>query len=78
MKIKRILQQHRRDFRAEYECQFCGHIAIGTGYDDANFHENVIPKMVCDSCGKSVAANKDELTEEYRPLATKYPEGYQI
>jgi len=72
MRIKKILNQHRRDFRADYECEHCGHIeANKSGYDDAYFHEIVIPKMECPKCGKAA-------DENYRPLATRYPEGYQI
>lgn len=71
MKIKEILYQHRRDFEAVYECEHCGYTYKGKGYDDANFHNNVIPGMICPECGKKAPAN-------YRPLATKYPEGYQI
>lgn len=53
MKIKTILSQHRRDFTATYECQHCGYTTQGQGYDDAYFHETVIPAMKCASCGKS-------------------------
>ena len=65
MKIKEITSQHRRDFRAVYECEHCGATETGAGYDDANFHQNAIPKMVCKQCGKKAADN-------YRPLATKH------
>ena len=71
MKIKKILSQDRRDFQAIYECEHCGHECRGYGYDDANFHQNVIPKTVCGECGKKA-------DENYRPLTTKYPEGYVI
>ena len=71
MKIKEITSQSRRDFWADYECEHCGHIHKGTGYDDANFHQNVIPKMKCPECGKIAG-------DSYRPLTTKYPEGMQI
>ena len=74
MKIKEITEQRRRDFRAIYICESCGEEEKGSGYDDANFHENVIPKMKCKKCGKTSI----ESGKEYRPLATKYPEGYQI
>jgi predicted RNA-binding Zn-ribbon protein involved in translation (DUF1610 family) len=75
MKIKKILYQHRRDFRADYECEGCGRIKKnGEGYDDANFHQNVIPKMRCPSCGRTSA----ECGADYRPLQTKYPEGMQV
>jgi predicted RNA-binding Zn-ribbon protein involved in translation (DUF1610 family) len=65
MKIKTIESQHRRDFTAIYECEHCGHTKRGGGYDDGNFHQNVIPNMVCESCG-------EKAPDEYRPLSTKY------
>ncbi len=71
MKIKEIKRQFRRDFTAVYECEHCGFEREGGGYDDDNFHENVIPKMECPSCGKQ--ANKN-----YRPLATVHPANKMI
>lgn len=71
MKIQRIISQSRRDFQAVYECEHCGHTAQSDGYDDANFHQNVIPHMACASCGKKAG-------DDYRPLGTKYPEGMQV
>lgn len=53
MRIKKVISQHRRDFRAVYECQHCGSEGEGVGYDDAFFHERVIPSMKCSACGKS-------------------------
>ena len=66
MRIKEVTSQSRRDFEAIYECEHCGHKQEGYGYDDLNFHENVIPGMKCKSCNKTASDN-------YRPLATKYP-----
>lgn len=71
MKIKKIVSQHRRDFTAIYECEHCGVEDEGYGYDDANFHENVIPNIICKSCGKKADSS-------YRPLTTKYPDGVQV
>lgn len=71
MKIKRIVSQNRRDFTAIYECEHCGKEEKSGGYDDAYFHNEVIPKMKCKECGKVAP-------EDYRALSTKYPEGYQI
>jgi hypothetical protein len=71
MKIKEILSQYRRDFNAIYVCEHCGNEKEGYGSDDDNFPVNVIPKMKCEKCEKQAGEN-------YRPLATKYPEGYQI
>lgn len=67
MKIQRIIAQNRRDFHAVYECEHCKETLTGHGYDDANFHSNVIPLMKCKQCGKTADKN-------YRPLATKYTE----
>ena len=65
MKIKTIESQNRRDFWAVYECEHCGNTKSRDGYDDDNFHRNVIPAMKCENCGKTAA-------EEYRPMGTKY------
>jgi transcription elongation factor Elf1 len=71
MKIEKITDQSRRDFWAIYKCEHCGHEEKGSGYDDANFHQNVIPKMECGECGKTAS-------EDYRALATKYPPGMTV
>lgn len=52
MRIKHKISQHRRDFSAIYECEHCSHEQEGTGYDDAYFHNSVIPQMSCKQCGK--------------------------
>ena len=66
MKIKEITSQNRRDFQAVYECESCRHERSGYGYDDSNFHENVIPEMTCEKCGKRAPSN-------YIARPTKYP-----
>ena len=71
MKIKEIISQNRRDFTAIYECDHCGETEKNRGYDDDNFHQNVIPAMPCRSCGKTAK-------DTYRPLATKYPAGFVV
>lgn len=71
MKIKEIVSQHRRDFVAIYECESCGKEEKSSGYDDSCFHEKVIPNKECKHCGK-----KSDVS--YRPLTTKYPEGFQV
>jgi len=65
MKIKKIISQNRRDFLAIYECEHCNTTKEAFGYDDSNFHNNVIPAMVCNKCKKVSDKN-------YRPLTTKY------
>ena len=69
MKIKAMISQHRRDFWANYVCDGCGHVELDkSGYDDDNFHRNVIPNMKCPSCGKS--SNDMGIVNE--PRKTKY------
>lgn len=74
MKIKKILSQNRRDFEAIYICESCNHELKGCGYDDAYFHNEVIPNRKCPKCGKT---SKDSETE-YCPLQPKYPDSFQI
>jgi DNA-directed RNA polymerase subunit RPC12/RpoP len=71
MKIKAITSQSRRDFYAIYVCEHCGEESTGSGYDDNNFHVNVIPKMKCKKCGFTSPEN-------YMPNTTKYPDGMQV
>lgn len=71
MKIKKMLSVHRRDFWAEYECEHCGHTHESHGYDDSHFHNNVIPDMKCEKCGKKAP-------EDHEPLSPRYPEGVQL
>lgn len=52
MRIQKKIRQHRRDFTAVYECEHCGESAEGSGYDDAYFHQAVIPSMTCTECGE--------------------------
>lgn len=71
MKIQKITSQHRRDFYAIYECEHCGSTQKGSGYDDANFHNNVIPDMECTQCRRKAP-------DDFRALAPKYSEGTQL
>ena len=71
MQIKKIINQSRRDFDAIYECEHCQYTHENYGYDDTNFHVNVIPKMKCPECGLSAS-------DDYRPLTTKYPDHVTI
>lgn len=71
MRILRKLSQHRRDFRAVFVCEHCEAEYELPGYDDKNFHDNVIPTIPCRVCGKK---SPDTYWAE-EPL---FPEGYQI
>ena len=69
MKIQKILKQHRRDFTAIMECEHCGQTDLNRhGYDDAAYHQLVIPAMKCKLCDKTA-------DDSYRPLTTKYAAG---
>lgn len=72
MYIKEKLSQHRRDFKVIYKCEHCGFEEEGGGYDDDNFHINVIPNKECPKCNKK--ADK----ESYVPLSTRYREDETI
>jgi len=71
MEIKKIISQSRRDYTAIMVCEHCGHEQEDSGYDDSNYHNNVIPKIKCNHCGKIASDN-------YHPLETKYPDGMII
>ncbi|NLZ54303.1 MAG: hypothetical protein GX892_14380 [Thermoanaerobacteraceae bacterium] len=71
MHIKKIVSRHRRDFIANYECEHCGFEVERPGYDDLNFHQNIIPIMECPYCKKRAG-------EDYRALEPRYPEDMQV
>jgi hypothetical protein len=71
MKITKILTQHRRDFTAQTVCEHCGHEQKIEGYDDDNFHRNVVPNIKCNACAKKAPLGA-------RPFGTKYPEGLTV
>lgn len=72
MKIKQILNQHRRDFRADFECEHCGFIERNkSGYDDTYYHQSVVPTLKCPECNKTAP-------EDARALAPKYPDGVTL
>lgn len=54
MKLIKKTSQYRRDFEGILECESCKkQETLKYGYDDANYHNNVIPNMKCKSCNKS-------------------------
>ena len=58
MKIKQVTSQCRNDFTAIMVCEHCGaEEKLTTGYDDAYYHETVIPNMHCASCGVNRAGS---------------------
>lgn len=56
MRIDRITFQMRNDFKAIMKCEFCGHEQLNnSGYHDTYYHQQVIPAMKCEECGKSTS-----------------------
>lgn len=53
MRIKEITSQTRRDFTAIFECEHCGCSYSASGYDDAHFHNTVVPGIPCPACNKT-------------------------
>ena len=74
MKIKAILTQHRRDFTAVLECSCGATQQLNSGYDDDNYHRNVIPNMVCPSCNKT----EFDYTDTPQVMQPKYPPHFVI
>ena len=54
MRIKKVNRRKRRNFWADYECEYCGYVIPDLyGYDDNNYHLKVIPKLICPGCGRT-------------------------
>lgn len=69
MKIVKITSQSRRDFRADMKCEFCNAGSkLTNGYDDRNYHDNVIPNMKCKICDKSTVSEGGDIDK----TQTKY------
>lgn len=60
MFIQKVINHHRNDFSAIMECEHCqSEHKLITGYNDDNYHQNVIPAMKCKSCGKNRAGDNE-------------------
>jgi len=69
MKIKQVTSSHRFDFKAIMHCEHCGHEAkLDNGYDDAFYHQRVIPAMRCGSCGKNRAGETTHTDPDVSPI----------
>ena len=71
MHIKEMISQHRRDFWAIFQCEYCCFEFTCRGYDDERFHKQVLPSWSCPDCDKKASSN-------YQPQPTKYPDGWQL
>lgn len=68
MKLLEKKNQHRRDFTCVLECESCGWNQERLGYDDRNFHDNVIPEFKCPECDEST----NSLGLQPEKTATRY------
>lgn len=65
MKIKDYRSIGGRDFYATMECEHCPSTQeLRSGYDDAHYHNRVIPAMTCKSCGKNRAGDVPEVSND--------------
>lgn len=59
MRIAEILWSHRNDYKALMVCEHCGHEQTDdAGYNDAFYHQRVIPAMHCGWCGLDREGNQ--------------------
>lgn len=71
MKITNTYNWSRRDFCYDAACEHCGHVEKNhSGYDDANYYNNVTPHMKCGSCGES--SNSKETDAPKTVVVPKY------
>lgn len=52
MRIEKITNQIRNDIYGVLRCD-CGGEQKFVGYDDANYHRNVVPTIKCKVCGRT-------------------------
>ena len=51
MKWINVKDRSRNDFWGTTECEHCGFVDTNAkGYDDFNYHENVVPSLRCPAC----------------------------
>ena len=53
MIIKEMLIQDDKEFKAIFTCEFCDNHVIKRGYNNKDFHDNIIPNVKCEKCGKT-------------------------
>ena len=63
MRITKTYSWNRRDFYYDATCEHCGNVdKNNSGYDDANYYNNVVPDLKCSKCKESSNSKKsDEL-----------------
>lgn len=61
MKIKEITDRIKNDIYGILECEHCGATRKFVGYDDENYHKNVLPEFYCMKCGLNRKGDKIEI-----------------
>lgn len=79
MVIKEVTRQHRLDFFAKFQCEHCGSISTGQGYNDGYYMNSVLPFCKCPSCGLQSIKGVECVSYGGFKLITKkdLPEGYE-
>ena len=63
MKITKVTNRINNDFWATVSCEHCGAVVTNwSGYEDTNYHQNVMPKFHCKECGQNRAGETKALT----------------
>ena len=75
MKIESITDEYRNDFSAILFCEHCGaKKKLTSGYHDNFYHTQVIPAMICWSCGLDrsgavqIELENAEMGSELKPI----------
>lgn len=73
MEITKTYNWNRRDFSFDATCEHCGNVETNcSGYDDANYYQNVIPDRKCNKCLES--SNSKDSGELKKVNIPRYPE----
>lgn len=79
MIITKQYSWNRRDFSFNARCEHCGHIDKNlSGYDDANYYNNVMPDMKCSSCKESSNSKEAEDIKTKTKVIPRYDPGLII
>jgi len=71
MKIDKITFEMGRDFYAVMRCEHCDSTQENkAGYHDAYYHNEVIPSMVCETCGRT-GRNRDGTLTHTTPTSER-------
>jgi hypothetical protein len=50
MKIKKIIHQENNHLKATFECEHCENEFVGSGINNTDFHNIVLPNLNCPDC----------------------------